>query len=394
MLTLLRVPRLNKNSKNSNGQELEKTLEESKEMDIKRKENKTSDTPLALDSTNTEKETSLEETKIGEILIQGLTEDMVTVLIRACVSMLGVPVDPDTLHATLRLCLRLTRDHKYAMMFAELKSTRMILNLTQSSGFNGFTPLVTLLLRHIIEDPCTLRHTMEKVVRSAATSGAGSTTSGVVSGSLGSREINYILRVLGPAACRNPDIFTEVANCCIRIALPAPRGSGTASDDEFENLRIKGPNAVQLVKTTPLKPSPLPVIPDTIKEVIYDMLNALAAYHAPEEADKSDPKPGGMTQEVGQLLQDMGDDVYQQYRSLTRQSSDFDAQTGFSINSQVFAADGSSTETSASGVSQGEGNGFTFLFCSYSLRGQLEETGCPGQAVEEYRHNCHVYLPK
>ncbi|XP_064430169.1 E3 ubiquitin-protein ligase HUWE1 isoform X8 [Mirounga angustirostris] len=354
MLTLLRVPRLNKNSKNSNGQELEKTLEESKEMDIKRKENKANDTPLALESTNTEKETSLEETKVGEILIQGLTEDMVTVLIRACVSMLGVPVDPDTLHATLRLCLRLTRDHKYAMMFAELKSTRMILNLTQSSGFNGFTPLVTLLLRHIIEDPCTLRHTMEKVVRSAATSGAGSTTSGVVSGSLGSREINYILRVLGPAACRNPDIFTEVANCCIRIALPAPRGSGTASDDEFENLRIKGPNAVQLVKTTPLKPSPLPVIPDTIKEVIYDMLNALAAYHAPEEAEKSDPKPGGMTQEVGQLLQDMGDDVYQQYRSLTRQSSDFDAQSGFSINSQVFAADGASTETSTSGTSQGE----------------------------------------
>nr|KAF6435596.1 HECT, UBA and WWE domain containing E3 ubiquitin protein ligase 1 [Rousettus aegyptiacus] len=354
MLTLLRVPRLNKNSKNSNGQELEKTLEESKEMDIKRKENKVNDTPLALESSNTEKETSLEETKIGEILIQGLTEDMVTVLIRACVSMLGVPVDPDTLHATLRLCLRLTRDHKYAMMFAELKSTRMILNLTQSSGFNGFTPLVTLLLRHIIEDPCTLRHTMEKVVRSAATSGAGSTTSGVVSGSLGSREINYILRVLGPAACRNPDIFTEVANCCIRIALPAPRGSGTASDDEFENLRIKGPNAVQLVKTTPLKPSPLPVIPDTIKEVIYDMLNALAAYHAPEEADKSDPKPGGMSQEVGQLLQDMGDDVYQQYRSLTRQSSDFDAQSGFSINSQVFAADGASAETSTSGASQGE----------------------------------------
>ncbi|XP_016830023.1 E3 ubiquitin-protein ligase HUWE1 isoform X14 [Cricetulus griseus] len=354
MLTLLRVPRLNKNSKSSNGQELEKTLEESKETDIKRKENKGNDIPLALESTNTEKEASLEETKIGEILIQGLTEDMVTVLIRACVSMLGVPVDPDTLHATLRLCLRLTRDHKYAMMFAELKSTRMILNLTQSSGFNGFTPLVTLLLRHIIEDPCTLRHTMEKVVRSAATSGAGSTTSGVVSGSLGSREINYILRVLGPAACRNPDIFTEVANCCIRIALPAPRGSGTASDDEFENLRIKGPNAVQLVKTTPVKPSSLPVIPDTIKEVIYDMLNALAAYHAPEE-DKSDPKPGGMTQEVGQLLQDMGDDVYQQYRSLTRQSSDFDGQSGFSLNSQVFAADGAPAETSTTGTSQGEG---------------------------------------
>lgn len=53
-------------------------------------------------------------------------------------------------------------------------------------------------------------------------------------------------------------------------------------------------------------------------------------------AEKSDPKPAGMTQEVGQLLQDMGDDVYQQYRSLTRQSSDFDTQSGFSINVSQF----------------------------------------------------------
>lgn len=99
----------------------------------------------------------------SDVVVQGLTEDMTTVLIRACVSMISIPVDPDTLHATLRLCLRLTRNHHYAMMFAELKSTRMILGLTQTSGFNGFTPLVTLLFRHIIEDPATLRHTMEKV---------------------------------------------------------------------------------------------------------------------------------------------------------------------------------------------------------------------------------------
>ncbi|XP_032065040.1 E3 ubiquitin-protein ligase HUWE1 isoform X3 [Thamnophis elegans] len=354
MLTLLRVPRLGKTVKENNGQELERTLEEGKEMESKVKEEKTNDSPVPADGLAPEKEAPPEEVKPSEILIQGLTEEMVTVLIRACVSMLGVPVEPDTLHATLRLCLRLTRHHKYAMMFAELKSTRMILGLTQSSGFNGFTPLVTLLFRHIIEDPCTLHHTMEKVVRSAATSGAGSTTSGVVSGSLGSREINYILRVLGPAACRNPEIFTEVANGCIRIALPAPRGSGTASDDEFENLRIKGPNAVQLVKTTPVKPSPLPVIPDTIKEVIYDMLNALAAYHAPDEADKSEPKVNTTNQEVSQILQDLGDDVYQQYRSLTRQSSDFDSQTGFGINAQVFAADSAASEIPQSGTPQGD----------------------------------------
>ncbi|XP_069501404.1 E3 ubiquitin-protein ligase HUWE1 isoform X3 [Ambystoma mexicanum] len=357
MLTLLRLPRIGKNSKNGcTGQELEKTLEEGKEVEIKPNDEKINvlESTPSQEESNVEKKEPAEEVKVSDIVIQGLSDEMVTILIRSCVSMLGVPVDPDTLHATLRLCLRLTRDHKYAIMFAELKSTRMILNLTQSSGFNGFTPLVTLLFRHIIEDPCTLQHTMEKVVRSAATSGAGSTTSGVVSGSLGSREINYILRVLGPAACRNPEIFTEVANGCIRIALPAPRGSGTASDDEFENLRIKGPNAVQLVKTTPVKPSPLPVIPDIIKEVIYDMLNALAAYHAPEEADKSEPKPVVTSQEVSQILQDMGDDVYQQYRSLTRQGSDFDGQTGFAINAQVFPSDNAAAETPPSGTPHGE----------------------------------------
>ncbi|XP_028979803.2 E3 ubiquitin-protein ligase HUWE1 isoform X5 [Esox lucius] len=290
----------------------------------------------------------------GAIVVPGLTEDMTTLLIRACVSMISVPVDPDTLHATLRLCLRLTRTHHYAMMFAELKSTRMILGLTQGSGFNGFTPLVTLLFRHIIEDPATLRHTMEKVVRSAVTSGAGSTTSGVVSGSLGSREINYILRVLGPAACRNPECFADTANSCVRIALPAPRGAGTASDDEFENLRIKGPNAVQLVKTTPLKLSPLPAIPETIKEVIYDMLNALAAYHAPEEAERPEERAVAGGPDLCQILQDVGDDVYQQYR-LTRQGSDFDSQSAFHINAQVFATDGAVADSSQSDAPQGEG---------------------------------------
>lgn len=52
----------------------------------------------------------------------------------------------------------------------------------------------------------------------------------------------------------------------------------------------------------------------------------------PLPADKSEPKASTTNQEVSQILQDMGDDVYQQYRSLTRQGSDFDSQTGFGIN--------------------------------------------------------------
>ncbi|XP_062420507.1 E3 ubiquitin-protein ligase HUWE1 isoform X6 [Pungitius pungitius] len=370
MLTVQRVPRMAKPAKaggitDSEREEGDRSKAEETQTDLDSEA--AVEMSVTKEDSSQQKETSSasesDNSQSADIVVQGLTGDMTTVLIRACVSMISVPVDPDTLHATLRLCLRLTRNHHYAMMFAELKSTRMILGLTQISGFNGFTPLVTLLFRHIIEDPATLRHTMEKVVRSAVTSGAGSTTSGVVSGSLGSREINYILRVLGPAACRNPECFAETASNCVRIALPAPRGAGTASDDEFENLRIKGPNAVQLVKTTPLKLSPLPIIPDTIKEVIYDMLNALAAYHAPEEPERPEERaatttaaaavvvPGGP--DLCQILQDVGDDVYQQYR-LTRQGSDFDSQSAFHINAQVFSADGAVTESSQSGTPQGE----------------------------------------
>lgn len=172
MLTVQRVPRLPKPAKTGSITDPEREEEKSKVVETHTDvECITLELASPKDDSNQLKETisvpssALESdySQGSDIVVQGLTEDMTTVLIRACVSMISVPVDPDTLHATLRLCLRLTRNHRYAMMFAELKSTRMILGLTQSSGFNGFTPLVTLLFRHIIEDPATLRHTMEKV---------------------------------------------------------------------------------------------------------------------------------------------------------------------------------------------------------------------------------------
>lgn len=173
MLTVQRVPRLPKPAKTGGitdpereEAERSKVVETHTDLEsIVTLEIYTKDDSNQLKETISVPSSSLEtdHSRGSDIVVQGLTEDMTTVLIRACVSMISVPVDPDTLHATLRLCLRLTRNHRYAMMFAELKSTRMILGLTQSSGFNGFTPLVTLLFRHIIEDPATLRHTMEKV---------------------------------------------------------------------------------------------------------------------------------------------------------------------------------------------------------------------------------------
>uniref|UniRef100_UPI00358F3842 E3 ubiquitin-protein ligase HUWE1 isoform X5 n=1 Tax=Myxine glutinosa TaxID=7769 RepID=UPI00358F3842 len=358
MLSLLRLPR-----KESAPKALPPVQDSMQSSDVPEPENKArqeKDASTAVEAVQAEAETdsSLGGSTATPVVVRGLTEEQCRVLVRACVSMLGVPVDPYTLHGTLRLCLRLTRDHNTALLFAELGGTRLLLSLTQAARFTGFLPLATLIFRHVLEEPGTLWHTMEKVVRSAVTSGAGSTTSGVVSGSLGTREMHYILRVLGPAACRHPDIFVEVAKSCMRIALPAPRGNGSASDDDAENLRIKGPNAVQLLKTTPVKPAPQPQVSDAIRDVLHDLLNALAALHVTDEGEKQDNKAGGtgnMTQELSHLLRDLGDDIDQQFRTGPLASTDYEQPTSFGLNALVFSSEGNSMDGTQTGAAQAEG---------------------------------------
>ena len=79
------------------------------------------------------------------------------------VKLISVLVDPDTLHALMRLLLRLTRHHQHALFFAELGGPRAILNLTQAAAFQGFLSLTTLLFRHVMDDANALEHCMEKV---------------------------------------------------------------------------------------------------------------------------------------------------------------------------------------------------------------------------------------
>ena len=106
----------------------------------------------------------------------GLTEEQSSALLRASVGLVAVPVEPDAINAILRLCLRLTRHFHLAAMFAELGGIRLLLGLTQASGFSGFSSLASLLVRHVLEDDSTLRHTLEKVVRSSTATSSAATT--------------------------------------------------------------------------------------------------------------------------------------------------------------------------------------------------------------------------
>lgn len=111
-------------------------------------------------------ENKQEEKSITEeppLIIKGFIESHKERMVRACVGFMKLCIDPDTLHALMRLCLRITREWNYACLFANLGGVRTLLNLNESSSFWGFHSLAALLMRHVLEEPNTLRNTMRKV---------------------------------------------------------------------------------------------------------------------------------------------------------------------------------------------------------------------------------------
>jgi E3 ubiquitin-protein ligase HUWE1 len=191
-------------------------------------------------------------------MLEGLNSRERTSLLTSCVGLIGIPADRDALNAVLRLCLRLTQDFDQATLFTKLGGVKALLGLTQSSNFNGFASLATLLVRHVMEDPATLRYAMEKVVRSQSMNGNSANT----------KEIHYLLRVLGPAACRAPELFAEVAEDILRVDLALLNKRGVEPE---EDPRL-------LVKSLPPKagsPTAAPGLQDVSHSVICDLLNFL-----------------------------------------------------------------------------------------------------------------------
>ena len=150
-----------------------------------------------------------DDSKSALSIVNGLSIEGRSSLLKSCVALISLPVDADALNAVLRLCLRLTQDFQLASDFASFGGVKMLLKLTQVSGFSGFESLATLLIRHILEDPSTLKHTIEKVIRASTVSSNSYTT----------KELHYLLRVLAPAACRSPSMFAEVARDILRVDI-------------------------------------------------------------------------------------------------------------------------------------------------------------------------------
>ncbi|GFY42597.1 e3 ubiquitin-protein ligase HUWE1 [Trichonephila inaurata madagascariensis] len=258
-----------------NKDEKEKTKPEFKAKDDTVKLEEPSDLVSSSDGTGQIDMAHLRTYSIRIRSIKRLKANQCRGLVRFCVILMNTPLDPDTLHAVMRLCLRLTRKHCNAVMFAIMEGPKTLLSLTQPYAFIGFTSLTALLFRHVLEDPNTLAHTMEKVIRAATAGGSSSL--------MVSKEMHYIFRVLGPAACRDPDIFSAVSSNTLRLnILPM-----TKRDEE--DGRYNSNSSVQMLKSVPNKSSShsdYVYDVEIASNLIYDLLNALIvkSVDLPEEA--------------------------------------------------------------------------------------------------------------
>lgn len=209
-----------------------------------------------------------EKDVLSSIHLTGLNTEQGNELIRSCVGLLSNSADSDTLHAAMRLCLRLTRHYSHAESFAKLGGVKLLLNLSQSSAFSGFLTLATLLLRHLVEEPDTLYNTMEKVIRAYTGPNAAPST----------KEFHFLMRVLAPAACRDVQQFTEVSKAFLRADLGLTNKRGDEEDNRL------------LMKALPPRPgSTLPQLSGVAKDIVCDLLDALTIPVPPEETTTPSP---------------------------------------------------------------------------------------------------------
>uniref|UniRef100_A0A5S6QY85 HECT-type E3 ubiquitin transferase n=1 Tax=Trichuris muris TaxID=70415 RepID=A0A5S6QY85_TRIMR len=137
-------------------------------------------------------------------------------IMKICADLICPQTDPDCLQAVLRLCLRYTRDHSLALMFISSGGVEKLLELRTSQFFNEFTVIVTLIVRHLLEDAPVLDYLMEKAIRD------GLNNANVNNNVSWMRDFNYMLRSFEHIACRDLDTFVKVVCRVIRLKASLP----------------------------------------------------------------------------------------------------------------------------------------------------------------------------
>ncbi|KAJ8947109.1 hypothetical protein NQ318_002468 [Aromia moschata] len=213
--------------------------------------------------------------------VPGLTLFQTREIVRACVKLMQLPIDKDLLHSVLQICVRFTRDFEMAKVFVENGGVKCLLKMRHISDFGGFGILATILIRHALEEPNTLKYAMEKVIR-------GRTLATIPPPY---KDLVYFTRQIGGAITRAPEAFYEVATNILRVDVNATKGEPAET-------------------TLPLKVEPptrtkAPPLEDSVSiEVVCDLLDALLKPLEDETVETEQPKEGDSENQVVNVVDD------------------------------------------------------------------------------------------
>mmetsp|Transcript_9044 Transcript_9044/g.11092 ORF Transcript_9044/g.11092 Transcript_9044/m.11092 type:complete len:4662 (-) Transcript_9044:66-14051(-) len=147
-----------------------------------------------------------------------------------------VPIPSSVAHATLLLLARTLRNHKLASQCLRMGGAELILSLPPPSRFLGHTGLVTVILRHMLEDEGTLRTVMESEIRGTVarlhkTAGRKEGDSRVISVTA-----KAFVGAVTPLICRDPVIFLKAAATSVKV--DGGDGSSCSSGASTNSVKI------------------------------------------------------------------------------------------------------------------------------------------------------------
>ncbi|CRL01178.1 CLUMA_CG014451, isoform A [Clunio marinus] len=161
---------------------------------------------------------------LEEIELEPLSNFCPEEIVSSCVQLMAhQQLDRDTLHAIMRVVVRLTKNYSLAEVFARFGGIDVLLNMKQNSGYIGFTTLATLLIRHVIEEPKTLSLSIQNVL-------ANRTLTTIPPGH---RELLFLIRQLNSAVYRDPQLFKEAALKILRVDFDSMKRSQITDEKRF-----------------------------------------------------------------------------------------------------------------------------------------------------------------
>ncbi|KAI0063633.1 hypothetical protein BV25DRAFT_1854068 [Artomyces pyxidatus] len=230
-----------------------------------------------------------------DLLTGPLYPEARSVLFDFSLRLLGLPSLPrDDLLASLRLLVLLTRDHNTALEFVRRDGISLLFKGLKSSsgGVAGSQSYITIILRHIAEDPAIVRSIMRQEIQRVFSHPRAR-----------SIDVTNFIRGCSAMALRDPSAFIEVTESIAKLERPGSHSlllkDKTATPENTEptaapkDEQATAPMQVDTINASTTLAAP----PDYLENVVHFLLGELTNSVKPRQSPTSD----GATTELGGL---------------------------------------------------------------------------------------------